>query len=97
MTLVAIVFWASIGLILYAHIGYPVLLGLLAWLRDRTPRTRARFRPRVPPDDELPSVSVIVAAYAEQEVILIPRGVMVVDLHSAQHPRVADEFLQLSA
>ncbi len=69
MTFVAIVFWASVGLILYAHVGYPVLLGLLAWVRDRTPRTRARFRPRIPPDDELPSVSVIVAAYAEQDVI----------------------------
>jgi cellulose synthase/poly-beta-1,6-N-acetylglucosamine synthase-like glycosyltransferase len=69
MTVVAIVFWVSIGLILYAHAGYPVLLGLIAWLRDRTPRTRARFRARVPPDDELPSVSVIVAAYAEQDVI----------------------------
>ncbi len=30
MTVVAIVFWVSVGLILYAHIGYPVLLGLLA-------------------------------------------------------------------
>ncbi|HET6864822.1 MAG TPA: glycosyltransferase [Solirubrobacteraceae bacterium] len=69
MTLVAIVFWASVGLILYAHVGYPVLLGLLAWLRDRTPRTRARVRTRMPPDDELPRVSVIVAAYAEQDVI----------------------------
>jgi cellulose synthase/poly-beta-1,6-N-acetylglucosamine synthase-like glycosyltransferase len=69
VTVVAIVFWVSVGLILYAHAGYPVLLGLIAWLRDRTPRTRARFRPRLPPDDELPSVSVIVAAYAEQDVI----------------------------
>jgi cellulose synthase/poly-beta-1,6-N-acetylglucosamine synthase-like glycosyltransferase len=69
VTVVAIVFWASVGLILYAHVGYPVLLGLLAWLRDRTPRTRARVRTRMPPDDELPSVSVIVAAYAEQDVI----------------------------
>ncbi len=66
--MVAIVFWVSAGLILYAHIGYPVLLGLLAWLRDRTPRTR-RVRPRPLPDDQLPSVSVIVAAYAEQDVI----------------------------
>ncbi len=69
MTVVAIVFWASVGLILYAHVGYPVLLGLIAWLRELTPRTRARFRPRLPPDDELPSVSVIGAAYAEQDVI----------------------------
>ncbi len=63
MTVVAIVFWASVGLILYAHAGYPVLLGLLAWLRRRRPRVRAL------PDDELPAVSVIVAAYAEEDVI----------------------------
>jgi cellulose synthase/poly-beta-1,6-N-acetylglucosamine synthase-like glycosyltransferase len=66
---VAIVFWVSVALILYAHLGYPVLLGLLAWLRERSPRTRARFRPRLAPDDELPRVSVIVAAYAEEDVI----------------------------
>ena len=63
MTVVAIVFWASVGLILYAHAGYPVLLGLLAWLRRHRPRVRAL------PDDELPAVSVIVAAYAEEDVI----------------------------
>jgi glycosyltransferase involved in cell wall biosynthesis len=68
VTLVAIVFWVSIGLVLYAHVGYPVLLGLLAWLRGARAHG-SRTRARQPPDDELPSVSVIVAAYAEQEVI----------------------------
>jgi cellulose synthase/poly-beta-1,6-N-acetylglucosamine synthase-like glycosyltransferase len=63
LTILAIVFWVSVGLIVYAHAGYPVLLGLLAWLRRRRPRVRAL------PDDELPAVSVIVAAYAEEEVI----------------------------
>ena len=63
MTVVAIVFWVCVGLILYAHAGYPVLLGLLAWLRRRRPRVRALA------DDELPAVSVIVAAYAEEDVI----------------------------
>jgi cellulose synthase/poly-beta-1,6-N-acetylglucosamine synthase-like glycosyltransferase len=82
VTAVAIVFWVSVGLILYAHVGYPVLLGLLAWLRDRTPRTRARVRPRMPPDDELPSVSVIVAAYAEQDVI----GERVANIHALDYP-----------
>jgi cellulose synthase/poly-beta-1,6-N-acetylglucosamine synthase-like glycosyltransferase len=67
VTVVAIVFWVSVGLVLYAHVGYPVVLGLLAWLRGRTPGSRARARQ--PVDDELPSVSVIVAAYAEQDVI----------------------------
>jgi cellulose synthase/poly-beta-1,6-N-acetylglucosamine synthase-like glycosyltransferase len=63
--LLAIVFWLSVGLIVYAHAGYPVLLGLLAWLRGRG----SVRRPRPAPDDELPAVSVIVAAYAEQDVI----------------------------
>jgi cellulose synthase/poly-beta-1,6-N-acetylglucosamine synthase-like glycosyltransferase len=63
LTVVAIVFWVSAGLILYAHAGYPALLGLLARLRARTPQGAA------PADESLPSVSVIVAAYAEQDVI----------------------------
>jgi cellulose synthase/poly-beta-1,6-N-acetylglucosamine synthase-like glycosyltransferase len=63
VTVVVIVFWASVGLILYAHAGYPVLLGLLARLR------RGASRASLPADAELPLVSVIVAAYAEQDVI----------------------------
>jgi cellulose synthase/poly-beta-1,6-N-acetylglucosamine synthase-like glycosyltransferase len=70
VTVVAIVFWVSVGLVLYAHVGYPVVLGLLAWVRARgRAGSGARARARQPPDDELPSVSVIVAAYAEQDVI----------------------------
>jgi glycosyltransferase involved in cell wall biosynthesis len=65
--LLAIVFWLSVGLILYAHAGYPVLLGLLAWVRQHV--RGANRRPRPPQDDELPAVSVIIAAYAEQDVI----------------------------
>ncbi len=63
MTVVAIVFWASVGLILYAHAGYPLLLGVLARIRRRASAASA------PANQELPSVSVIVAAYAEQDVI----------------------------
>jgi cellulose synthase/poly-beta-1,6-N-acetylglucosamine synthase-like glycosyltransferase len=63
VTVLAIVFWVSAGLILYAHVGYPVLLGLLARLRAGAPQRLS------PPEEELPSVSVIVAAYAEHEVI----------------------------
>ncbi len=62
MNAVAIIFWVSAGLILYAHAGYPLLLGLLASLRGR-----ARWQAST--DGEPPSVSVIVAAYAEEDVI----------------------------
>jgi len=63
--IVAIVFWLSIGLVLYAHVGYPILLGLAAAVRGRG----ATRRDRPAPDDQLPTVSVIVAAYAEEDVI----------------------------
>ena len=64
MTVVAIVFWVSVGLLLYTHLGYPALLGALAPLRRRKPAAATSAAAAVTPD-----VSVIVAAYAEQEVI----------------------------
>jgi cellulose synthase/poly-beta-1,6-N-acetylglucosamine synthase-like glycosyltransferase len=63
VTALAIVFWISAGLVLYAHAGYFALL----WVVDRLrPRRPARLRTEA---GELPSVSVIVAAYAEAQVI----------------------------
>jgi cellulose synthase/poly-beta-1,6-N-acetylglucosamine synthase-like glycosyltransferase len=57
-----IVFWVAAGLILYAHLGYPLLLrGLVALFgrRDETPA----------PAGELPAVSLIIPAHDEEEVI----------------------------
>ena len=62
MTAVALVFWISTSLILYTHLGYPLVLRALVALRRRptlTPRTW----------DEPPRVSLIVAAFDEEEVI----------------------------
>ena len=61
MTALAIVFWISTGLVLYAHAGYFLLL----WAVDRLRPGRSAG----PVAGELPSVSVIVAAYAEAAVI----------------------------
>jgi cellulose synthase/poly-beta-1,6-N-acetylglucosamine synthase-like glycosyltransferase len=59
---IAIVFWIAAGLILYAHLGYPLALrGLLAL------RRRPTLQPETTP--QLPLVSLIVAAYDEQYVI----------------------------
>lgn len=61
-TLAAILFWASAGLIVYTHAGYPLALrALLALRRHPTLRPAAR--------DELPAVSLIVPAYDEEQVI----------------------------
>ena len=57
------VFWASVGLILYTHAGYPLLLWLLA--RGRRTRTTGAHPVQEPP----PRVSLIVAARDEEQVI----------------------------
>jgi glycosyltransferase involved in cell wall biosynthesis len=62
MTILAILFWLSAGLLVYTHIGYGLVLAGLARLRHGARATAA-------PPQQLPDVSVIVAAYAEQEVI----------------------------
>ena len=85
MIIVAIVFWLSIGLVVYAHVGYPVLLGLMAAVRGRG----ASRRDRPAPDDELPSVSVIVAAYAEQDVI----AERVANIRSLEYPQKLIELI----
>lgn len=60
--LLEIVFWTSVGLIVYAHLGYPLLLWLLSAAFGEPHRgERARGEP--------PIVSLIVPAHDEQEVI----------------------------
>ena len=64
MTALAVAFWASVALLLYTHLGYPLVLWALA--RARSDRGR---RGVPPPDEELPRVSLIVAAHDEEGVI----------------------------
>ncbi|HKP92238.1 MAG TPA: glycosyltransferase family 2 protein [Thermoleophilaceae bacterium] len=54
-------FWAAVGLIVYTHVGYPLLL----WLLSRVRRTRAV----APPAEREPALSLIVAARDEESVI----------------------------
>jgi cellulose synthase/poly-beta-1,6-N-acetylglucosamine synthase-like glycosyltransferase len=66
-TLAAILFWLSAGLLVYTHLGYPLVLAAL---------TRGRLRDRRLAKGEVtgsspvvPTVSLIVPAYDEEEVI----------------------------
>jgi len=66
VTALAIIFWVCAGSLLYTHLGYAGVLALLVRLRG----DRAPARPATDvADGAPPSVSVIVAAYAEQNVI----------------------------
>ena len=61
MSAAAVVFWVSIGLLVYTQVGYPLVLVAWARLRGR--------RPAAPPVEGRPSVSLIVAAHDEEAVI----------------------------
>jgi len=67
ITLAEILFWLSGGAIAYTHLGYPLVLGALARLK----RERRSLKPKVAGSaaGELPTVSLIVPAYDEEEVI----------------------------
>ncbi len=55
-------FWLSAALVVYAYAGYPVLVYCLG-------RRRRQPRPAISADDQLPAVSLIIAAHNEAEVI----------------------------
>jgi cellulose synthase/poly-beta-1,6-N-acetylglucosamine synthase-like glycosyltransferase len=82
VTALAILFWVSAGLLLYTHVGYTALLALLAPLRRRRNGSG-------PPEQPLPDVSVIVAAYAEQDVI----AARVANLRALDYPAEQLEIL----
>src|SRR2546421_5488658 len=76
MTALEVVFWVSAALLLYAQLGYTLLLAALA-------RARGPSRFALEGGGELPSVSVIVAAYAEERVI----AERVANLRGLAYPR----------
>ncbi len=78
MTALAIVFWVSVVLLFYAHFGYGAMMALIARLHGRPIESWPE-----PATDELPSVSVIVAAYAEEDVI----EARVANLRALDYPR----------
>ena len=71
----ALVFWICLALLVYAHVGYAALLAVLARFAVR--------QPQEPTEATLPTVSVIVAAYAEADVI----GRRVANLRELDYPR----------
>jgi len=74
-----ITFWASASLLVYTHVGYA---GVLAALARRGDAAAAADPPAPPAAPDSPTVSVIVAAYAEQDVI----AARVANLRALEYP-----------
>ncbi|HLY49199.1 MAG TPA: glycosyltransferase family 2 protein [Solirubrobacteraceae bacterium] len=82
MSALAIIFWVAVGLLVYAQVGYPLLLWVLAQLMGRR-------RADAPAPDRLPLVSVIVPAYAEEDVI----SGRIANLRALEYPRERMELI----
>jgi cellulose synthase/poly-beta-1,6-N-acetylglucosamine synthase-like glycosyltransferase len=54
-----VVLWVSLGLLVWTHVGYPLVAGLVARIAPR----------RVRVDDVLPTVALVIAAHNEEDVI----------------------------
>ena len=81
-TIAAVLFWLSAGLLVYTHLGYPLVLALLLRLTGRTRDLRLE-RPALSGEADLPSVSLIIPAYDEGEVI----AAKVADALALDYPR----------
>ena len=57
--IISIIFWISIAFLVYVYLGYPVLVACLALLRPKEEY----------PCDNLPSATLIIAAYNEENII----------------------------
>jgi poly-beta-1,6-N-acetyl-D-glucosamine synthase len=55
-----VLFWLCLGLIVYSYLGYPLLMVLWAWLRPNP----------IQQGEICPTVSMIIAAYNEEKVII---------------------------
>ena len=60
-----VVFWLSVGLIVYVYGGYPILLGVWAWVVQRTRRHRTADDKAFRRVGSFPPVTVIIAARNE--------------------------------
>lgn len=64
MKSIEIIFWVSIGIVFYTYIGYGILLYILVWVKERIRRPVKLVLP-----EELPDVTLLIAAYNEQNVV----------------------------
>jgi cellulose synthase/poly-beta-1,6-N-acetylglucosamine synthase-like glycosyltransferase len=71
MIAVEALFWLCVGLIVYTHLGYPLVLRVLVGIRRRAANVPMRdgIGPSAAVGDALPTVSLLVPAYDEEEVI----------------------------
>lgn len=67
MVALKILFWACLALVIYTYVGYGVVLWLLVRLKRLF--LKKEQLPELPVDDELPTVTLMICAYNERDII----------------------------
>jgi cellulose synthase/poly-beta-1,6-N-acetylglucosamine synthase-like glycosyltransferase len=62
LTIALVIFWLSVGIIFYSYVFFPLILRWLAGKRNIDAQSFT-------PEDDLPLVSILIAAYNEEDVI----------------------------
>jgi len=68
--LIETIFWSALALVLYTYAGYPLLVWLLSRLQSRWATNQLLEQGKSSNSNPLPSVSIVIAAYREESVIL---------------------------
>lgn len=66
MKVLETLFWASLFIVFYTYIGYGILLYLLVKIKERFHKP---VQPPIPSSDELPPITLLIAAYNEEDVV----------------------------
>ena len=67
MVLLEILFWAMLLIVFYTYIGYGILLYIL--IRLKRLLKGKPFEAVLPADDKLPSITLMICAYNEEDVV----------------------------
>lgn len=68
--LIETIFWSALALVLYTYVGYPLLVWLLSRMQSRWATDQLFDQCKDSNSNPLPSVSIVIAAYREESVIL---------------------------
>ena len=67
MQCLEIIFWISLGIIFYTYAGYGIVLWALVKIKECFGRKKPS--PTLPADEDLPELTLFIAAYNEEDVV----------------------------
>ena len=67
MLTLKILFWATLLIVFYTYIGYGILLYII--IRLKRLLKGAPLQPAMPADEDLPTMTLMICAYNEEEVV----------------------------